>query len=126
MAGDALDVLDVSGVLDGARLVVLGGTGFLGKIFWSMLLHRYPNVGRVYLVVRPKARGTPEARFWAETASSEVFDPLRKAHGEGFEAFLREKVVPIDGDMGRPLCGFDEALVKELCGTIDAVINVAG
>ncbi|MGH7438612.1 MAG: SDR family oxidoreductase, partial [Polyangiaceae bacterium] len=122
MAGD---VLDVSGVLDGARLVVLGGTGFLGKIFWSMLLHRYPNVGRIYLVVRPKARGTPEARFWAETAASEVFDPLRAAHGEGFEAFLRDRIVPVDGDMGRPLCGLDEALVQELRGTIDAVINVA-
>jgi long-chain acyl-CoA synthetase len=126
MAGDVLDVLDVSRELDGARLVVLGGTGFLGKIFWAMLVHRYPNVGRIYLVVRPKARGTPDARFWAETAPSEVFAPLRKDHGEGFEAFLREKVVPIDGDMGRPLCGLDEALVEELRGTIDAVVNVAG
>src|SRR5579872_4330168 len=123
---DALDVLSVSRVLDGARLVVLGGTGFLGKIFWSMLLHRYPNVGRVYLIVRPKARATPEARFWAETAASEVFDPLRTAHGEGFEAFLRDKVVPIDGDMGRPLCGLRAGLVEELRGTIDAVVNVAG
>src|SRR5579872_555715 len=123
---DALDVLSVSRVLDGARLVVLGGTGFLGKIFWSMLLHRYPNVGRVYLIVRPKARATPEARFWAETAASEVFDPLRTAHGEGFEAFLRDKVVPIDGDMGRPRCGLGEALVAELRATIDAVVNVAG
>jgi long-chain acyl-CoA synthetase len=119
-------VLDVSGVLDGARLVVLGGTGFLGKIFWAMLLDRYPNVGRIFLVVRPKGRRTPDERFWAETAASEVFEPLRRTHGEGFEAFLREKVVPIDGDMGRPLCGLDEALVRELKGTVDAVINVAG
>src|SRR5580693_6042585 len=103
-------VLDVSGVLDGARLVVLGGTGFLGKIFWAMLLDRYPNVGQIFLVVRPKGRGTPAERFWSETAASEVFDPLRRAHGDAFEAFLREKVVPIDGDMGRPLCGLDEAL----------------
>jgi long-chain acyl-CoA synthetase len=28
--------------------------------------------------------------------------------------------------MGRPLCGIDPALVSELAGTIDAVINVAG
>jgi long-chain acyl-CoA synthetase len=124
MAGAA--TLDVSRVLDGSRLVVLGGTGFLGKIFWAMLLDRYPNVGTIFLVVRPKGSGTPEARFWGETAVSEVLEPLRRAHGGRFEAFLREKVVPIDGDMGRPLCGLDEALVRQLKGTIDGVINVAG
>jgi long-chain acyl-CoA synthetase len=126
MPADGRGVLDVSAVLDGAHLVVLGGTGFLGKIFWSMLLDRYPNVGRLYLVVRPKGRGSPAERFWSETAVSEVFEPLRRAHGEGFETFLREKVVPIDGDMGRPLCGLDAGLVAQLKGTIDAVVNVAG
>jgi len=118
--------LDVSRVLDGRRIVVIGGTGFLGKVFWAMLVDRYPNVGRIYLVVRPKGKGTPAARFWSETAKSEVLEPLRRAHGPGFEDFLRGKVVPIDGDMGRPLCGLDEGLVRELHGTVDAVVNIAG
>jgi long-chain acyl-CoA synthetase len=119
--------LDVSRMLDGARLVVVGGTGFLGKLFWSMLLDRYPNVGRVFLVVRPKnPRETPADRFASEIVPSATLDPLRRAHGERFGAFLREKVVPVDGSMGRPLCGFSEALVRELRGTIDAVVNVAG
>ena len=46
--------LDVERMLEGARLVVVGGTGFLGKVFWSMLLDRYPKVGRIFLVVRPR------------------------------------------------------------------------
>jgi long-chain acyl-CoA synthetase len=119
--------LDVSRVLGGSRLVILGGTGFLGKVFWSMLLDRYPSVGRIYLVVRPKADGgTSETRFWSEIAISEALGPLRSSHGDGFDAFLRAKIVPIDGDMGRPRCGIDDALVCELHGTIDAIINVAG
>jgi long-chain acyl-CoA synthetase len=127
MLRDGVGGLDVEGIVDGARLVVLGGTGFLGKLFWSMLLDRYPNVGRVFLVVRPKgAGGSPEARFASEVVPSVSLDPLRRAHGASLEAFLREKVVPIDGDMARPLCGLDGALVRELRGTIDAVVNVAG
>jgi long-chain acyl-CoA synthetase len=118
--------LDVSGTLDGARLVVLGGTGFLGKIFWSMLLDRYPNVGRVFLVVRPKSGMTPGDRFWNEVAASETLSPLRRSRGDRFQEFLRDKVVPIDGDIGRSLCGLDEGLVRELRGSIDAVVNVAG
>ncbi|MGH7294767.1 MAG: SDR family oxidoreductase, partial [Polyangiaceae bacterium] len=70
--------------------------------------------------------GTPESRFWSEVATSEGLTALREKHGPGFEAFLRDRVEPIDGDMGRPLCGLDEALVRELKGTIDAVVNVAG
>ena len=118
--------LDVSRIVEGCRLVVLGGTGFLGKIFWSMLLDRYPGVGKVFLVVRPRPGGTPDARFWSEIATSESLEPLRARHGDRLEAFLRDKVQPIDGDMGRPLCGVDAALVRELAGTIDAVVNVAG
>ena len=118
--------LDVARVVDGARLVVVGGTGFLGKVFWSMLLDRYPGVGRIFLVVRPRGGGTPDDRFWSEIAKSEGLEALRKAHGDGYAAFLRDHVEPIDGDMGRPMCGLDEKLVRELRGTIDAVINVAG
>ena len=119
-------VLDVAHVFRGAHLVILGGTGFLGKVFWGMLLDRYPEVERVYLVVRSKAGATPAARFWNDIATSEALGPLRRTHGERYKEFLREKIVPIDGDMGRPLCGLDDALVRELAGTIDAVINVAG
>ncbi len=125
VAGEAV-TLDVGRVFRGARLLVLGGTGFLGKVFWSMLLDRYPDVERIYLVVRPKGAASPEARFWSDVATSEALGPLRRAHGDRYEAFLREKVVPIDGDMGRPLCGIDPALVREIAGAIDAVVNVAG
>jgi len=119
--------LDVSRVFDGANLVVLGGTGFLGKIFWVMLLARYPNIGKLYLMVRSsKGKGTSEERFWREVATNECLRPLREQHGAGFEAFLRDKIVPIDGDVGKTNCGVDAKLVAELRGTVDAVVNVAG
>ena len=109
--------LDVSRTLGGAHIVILGGTGFLGKVFWSMLLDRYPDIGRIYLVVRPKPDGTsPEGRFWSDIATSEALGPLRRAYGDRFEAFLRKKIVPIDGDMGRARCGLDDGLLLEIEG----------
>ncbi len=118
--------LDVSALLGGARLLVLGGTGFLGKVLWSMLLDRYPDVGRIYLLVRSNDRQSSEGRFWSTIAKSEALEPLRKTYGEGFEDFLREKIVVVDGDVGEALCGIDAEIVRELAGTIDAIVNVAG
>jgi len=37
------DRLDLRKQLDGARLLVMGGTGFLGKVWLSMLLHHFPE-----------------------------------------------------------------------------------
>ena len=119
-------LLEPDKLLDGVRLVVIGGTGFLGKIFWVMLLARYPKVGKIYLVVRGKKTQTSEHRFWTSVATNECLRPLREQHGDNFEQFLRDKVVPIDGDVSRPLCGLDPQLVGSLKGTIDVLVNVAG
>jgi long-chain acyl-CoA synthetase len=118
--------LEVEKLLRGVRLMILGGTGFLGKVFWLMLLDRYPDVGKIYLLVRSTKELTSEERFWNVIVQNEAFRPLRETHGDGFLAFLREKVVPIDGDVGRPCCGVSEAVMSELAGTIDVVVNVAG
>src|SRR5580700_753315 len=103
--GNDSNALDVSSLLAGARLLVLGGTGFVGKVFFAMLLDRYPDVGRIYLLVRSGNGRSSDGRFWAQIAPSEPLEPLRKAHGARFEDFLREKIVVLDGDVGAPLCG---------------------
>jgi long-chain acyl-CoA synthetase len=122
-AATPIPPLDVRAQLEGARLLVLGGTGFLGKIFWVLLLHRYPEIGKIFLLVRKGDCATSDERFWKDIATSEALDPLRQAHGDGLDAFLRSKIGTFDGDVGLPNCGID---VDQLKGTIDAVVNVAG
>lgn len=111
---------------DGKRLVVIGGTGFLGKVWWSLLLDRLPEIGKVFLVVRPKSGATSEQRFWNEIAPHPCLQPLQERYGTDYETFLRSKVVPVDGDITQPFCGLSESLRKELHGTIDAVVNASG
>ncbi|NVB37707.1 AMP-binding protein [Pseudenhygromyxa sp. WMMC2535] len=125
--------LDVAAQLEGKNLIVIGATGFLGKVWLAMLLHRYPGIGKCYTVVRSRRTISSKERWWSEVAPSPVFDPLREQHpGAAFEAFLREKIVPIDGDVTRDRMGIDPALLDRLeaaIGTpeaIHAIVNVAG
>jgi len=115
-----------SEILRGKKLVVIGGTGFLGKVFWALLLSRYPMVARIYLLVRPKRGETAEQRFWSEIATSEVLRPLREEYGPGYELFLRDKVTPVEGDVAMPFCGLGADLRDDLRGEIDAVVNASG
>lgn len=130
---DTRPPLDLEGLLDGARILVMGGTGFLGKVWFSMLLHQFPQVGHCYLVVRARTdkngrvRQTSEQRFWAEVATSPTFDPLRERYpGAAFEAFLRQKVTPIPGDITEELCGVPAELRDALRGTLDVLVNSSG
>jgi long-chain acyl-CoA synthetase len=116
--------IDVAETLRGKHVLLIGTTGFVGKVALSMLLHRYPDVGRVYCLVRPGAGNTADERFYKKVATSEVFDPVRDVHGAGYEAFMRSKIVALAGDIGRPLCNFTDEMFAEL--KVDVVINSAG
>ncbi len=125
--------LNVRGLMSGRRFLLMGGTGFLGKVWLSMMLHRFPDIGHVYLVVRQRTRSdgtvrqSSEARFWAEVATSAVFDPLREQHrGTAFERFLREKITPIPGDVTKSFAGVPQDVRDQLRGTLDALVNSAG
>jgi long-chain acyl-CoA synthetase len=118
--------LDLRRVLAGRRLVVVGGTGFLGKVWWTFMLHHFPEIARIHLLVRPRGKLDAERRFWDEIAPSACLDALRSLHGASFEAFLRDKVVPIAGDVVKPFCGLEPGLRDELRGAVDVVVNASG
>jgi long-chain acyl-CoA synthetase len=118
--------LQLGKLLDGKQLVIVGGTGFLGKVCWIMLLARFPNIGKLFLVVRARKGMDAEARFWREIVQTECFHPLRVQHGEGFEAFLRAKVEVVEGDVIEPYCGVAAPVRDEWRGKIHALINVSG
>src|SRR5260221_4429187 len=118
--------IDLSRASRGGEILITGATGFLAKTALTMLLDRYPDVGKVYVLVRPRAGGTADYRFSAKVTTSPPFKPLLEKHGDKLEAFLREKCVPLAGDVTDPLLGLTEAQVARLTGKLACVINSGG
>ncbi|HZY05895.1 MAG TPA: SDR family oxidoreductase, partial [Anaeromyxobacteraceae bacterium] len=117
--------LEVGAALAGRRLLITGATGFVGKVSLSLLLHRYPQVGKVFVLLRAGTGGSAESRFWDKVAGARPFDPLREQHGPRFEAFLRDKCTPVAGDVSAPLLGLSERDLAALAG-LDLLVNCAG
>ena len=104
--------IDLSEAFRGREILLTGATGFVGKVALVMLLDRYPEIGRVHVLVRPRAGGSAEDRFFGKVATAPPFRPLQEKYGDGLERFLREKCNPIPGDVTDPLLGLSEAQVQ--------------
>src|SRR3954467_15052080 len=121
-------VLSPTEIFRGRKVLILGSTGFVGKVLLSMLLDRFPQIGRAYVMVRRGSGTDSEARFWQSVVTSPAFDPLRNSHGgaDARAAFLREKVVVVDGDITEPNLGMSEELAEKVAKDIDVLINSSG
>ncbi|NOT46659.1 MAG: AMP-binding protein [Acidobacteria bacterium] len=113
-------------IFKGKKIFFIGGTGFVGKVTLSMLLHNFPDIGKVYATVRARDANESKIRFWTSIVTSPTFDPLREKYGEGFEDFIKSKVVPVNGDVGNAFLGLDEKEAKKIMRDTDIIINGAG
>ena len=113
-------------IFKGKKIFFIGGTGFVGKVTLSMLLHNFPNIGKVYATVRARDAAESKIRFWTSIVTSPTFDPLREKYGDGFEDFIKSKVVPVNGDVGNEYLGLDEKDAKKIMRDTDIIINGAG
>jgi long-chain acyl-CoA synthetase len=108
------------------KVFLIGSTGFLGKVTLSMLLHRFPNIGKVYITVRARSQEESEARFWNNIITAPPFDPLRERYGSALEGFIEDKVVIRGGDIAETNFGYSEEQAQSIADDIDVVINSAG
>jgi len=113
-------------IFNDRKLFLIGSTGFLGKVTLSMLLHRFPNIGRVYVTVRARSQEESEARFWNSVITAPPFDPLRERYGSALDGFIRDKVVVRGGDIAETNLGYSEEQAQAIADDIDVVLNSAG
>src|SRR5260370_38547400 len=107
-------------------MLLSGSLGFFGKIVVSMLLHRFPDIGRVYLTVRARSQEESETRFWDHVVTTPPFDPLRERYGSALEGFLREKLTVLGGDIAYENLGYSEEDAQRIAQDLDVIVNCAG
>ncbi|HSE32958.1 MAG TPA: AMP-binding protein [Pyrinomonadaceae bacterium] len=108
------------------KIFLIGSTGFLGKVTLSMLLHRFPNIGKVYITVRARSQEESEARFWNNIITEPPFDPLRERYGAALDGFISDKVVVKGGDIAETNFGYSEEEAQAIADDIDVILNSAG
>src|SRR6516164_3976535 len=104
-------------------MLLLGGTGFLGKVLLAMVLDRFPELRHVIVQVRQKKNASSEQRFYSDVLQS---PPLRPVVGRIGERAIREKIQVVEGDLDRPLCGIPSDQLDQLKEKVDIVVNLAG
>lgn len=117
----------VLGQLRGKRVLITGTTGFLGKVVLEKLIRAVPDIGAIYLLIRGGNKRHPDARsrFLEEIATSSVFDRLREADSEAFDAFLEERIHCVTGEVTEAGFGIGQEDYRNLATELDAVINSA-
>jgi alcohol-forming fatty acyl-CoA reductase len=103
----------------GARVLVTGCTGFVGKVVLEELLRRKDElgIGRVHLLIRPRRNRSAAERFSRDIASSPCFQRLEP----GWRRLCR----PVAGDIAADGLGLDPGDAARLRSEVTHVIHCA-
>ncbi len=118
--------LSVRRALAGKHVMLIGVTGFIGKVWLANTLLDLPKIGRVYLLIRRQKSNPAQRRFEKMVEESPVFDPLFEKYGAGFGQFLRGKVEVVEGDVTRPGLGLSAEVARRLQRNLDLIVNSSG
>jgi nucleoside-diphosphate-sugar epimerase len=121
----------ISNFLSGKILFVTGATGFAAKALIEKVLREAPEIGQIYLMIRPRRRSSgkqisAQERLQNEVLQSAVFSRLKDQLGDGFNDLVAKKLVAVDGILTEDLLGLEPEVFGRLKDRIDFVINFAG
>jgi long-chain acyl-CoA synthetase len=85
-----------------------------------------PEIGKIYLLVRPQRGASALERFEKIVEESPAFEPLYRRHGDRLPEFMRERIEVVEGDVSQPGLGLEPAVRERLARTLDVVINSSG
>jgi long-chain acyl-CoA synthetase len=110
----------------GKHVMLIGVTGFIGKVWLASTLLDLLEVKRIYLLIRRQKSNPAERRFEKMIEDSPVFDPLFERYGDALADFLREKIEVVEGDVTQAGLGLNGDTVRHLQKNLDLIINSSG
>ncbi len=121
-----LEPLSVRQALAGKHILLIGVTGFIGKVWLVKLLMDLPEIGKIHLLIRGKRSQPALRRFEKIVEESAVFELLYERYGSGLGEFLRQRVEVVEGDVSRPGLGLDPETQARLRQQLDLIVNSSG
>jgi len=110
----------------GRQILLIGVTGFIGKVWLVNTLLELPEIRRIYLLIRRQKSNPGERRFEKLVEDSPVFDPLFERHGDRLPEFLHDRIEVVEGDVTEAGLGFSPETARLLQKSLDLVINSSG
>jgi hypothetical protein len=101
--------LSVREALAGKHVLLIGVTGFIGKVWLVNLLGDLPAIGKIHLLIRPQRSRTARQRFEKIVEESPVFDGLHQRTGSDFVRFVSDRIEVVEGDVTQPGLGIERS-----------------
>jgi long-chain acyl-CoA synthetase len=114
---------DVGNTLQQHEILLMGGNGFLGKVFLALLADRCPKTKHLHLLLRPGRSTTALERFENEILESPALAAIAARLEPGFFA---KAVTVWPGDVSRTDCGLSSQNIAQLQGRVRLIVNCAG
>ncbi|MBS1853474.1 MAG: SDR family oxidoreductase [Acidobacteria bacterium] len=124
--GRPLGPLSVRKAMSGKHIMLIGVTGFIGKVWLVNTLRDVPDIGKIYLLIRRQKSNPAQKRFEKMVEESPVFDPLYELYGAKLPQFVQERVEVVSGDVCQPGLGLDPETAELLRRKLDLIINSSG
>ncbi|KAK4433480.1 Fatty acyl-CoA reductase 2, partial [Sesamum alatum] len=124
MSSDDSAGIGILNFFQGKNIFITGATGFLGKALVEKLL-RSTAVGKIYVLIKAEDKATAFDRLKSEIINSELFKCLQEEHGTSYEAFVREKLIPVVGNISEPKLGMDFDSTNTIMNEVDVIIQSA-
>lgn len=92
-------MLNVREFYKGKGVLVTGATGFIGKVILEKLLWEFPDVLKIYVLVRGKKNESEHQRLKKNIFNSLIMNRLRERYGSQFDSWIFSKVEAVNGDV---------------------------
>jgi hypothetical protein len=118
--------LSVRRGLAGKNILLIGVTGFIGKVWMVDLLEQIPDIGKITLLIRRNRTTSAQRRFEKIVEESPTLDGLQKQYGARLGEYLRQKIDVVEGDVSVSGLGLQASVAARLQQSLDLVVNSAG